>query len=916
MSEYEISLEEGENTIELVEGDNVLTLGVVVPVTSLLGTPSDGSWTDGQVTLTANTSVADAIDALNEALLTVATTPAENTHIGAPTDGSFSDGYVSGWSAATKTADAVDAINEALLIVANASAAAPLLGVATDGSFGDGYVGGWTNTTRVADAADALNEGLLTVSGVANGAAMAAASAALLGTPTDGNLAGGYVAGWSGSTRLTDAVDDLNESLLTVNNVANAPGQRAAGAPAGGWGAGYVTLTNLSLIADALNSLNVGMQEVFTVADGAVDAAAAAAASAAAAFSAAANAALVGTPTDGSLAGGYIAGWTGSTRLGDAVDDLNESLLTVSNAAAAAASAASAAQTTANAPGQRAIGASTDGSWAGQVTITNTTLIADAVDALNTSLATVSSTASSAATAAATAQTTANAPGQRAIGASTDGSWTGQVTITNATLIADAVDALNTSLATVSSAAAAAQTTANAPGQRAIGASTDGSWAGQVTITNSTLIADAVDALNTGLATVASTASSASTAAAAAQTTADSPGVRPIGTPTDGSWTDGLATVTGTTSVADAVDSLNEALKAITQNGYTFTGLTLSGALSGTSATFSSTLNVTGATTLAGLSAGATTLGALTGTSASFSGALSAGATTLSGALAGTSATFSSTLAASTSATVAGRTIYTNFATLGANDQYAQQDGYFYKVYDMEENFSALYSTFTSGTNNTAGGGFAGPRNDDANQTNNASVDSANHIGVMGVFTLNTGYAGVHRNVSYAFGPGQGVTTTIRILFRTPAAASNATNDYTFYVGASTMQASNPGRGWYLKYRHSTNSGNWQIASVNIAASGEVTANTSVAFTANAWHTLTITLPASGSAVAFSLTVGGVTSSLGTVTNTAMEAPASQAISSTAGIMMVRNASDGTTYRAGYLDRASVYASGQTGMGT
>ena len=61
------------------------------------------------------------------------------------------------------------------------------------------------------------------------------------------------------------------------------------------------------------------------------------------------------------------------------------------------------------------------------------------------------------------------------------------------------------------------------------------------------------------------------------------------------------------------------------------TGATLTGALSGTSASFSSTISATGATLT----------GALSGTSASFSSTISSAGATLTGALTGTSATFS-----------------------------------------------------------------------------------------------------------------------------------------------------------------------------------------------------------------------------------------------------------------------------------
>jgi hypothetical protein len=117
--------------------------------------------------------------------------------------------------------------------------------------------------------------------------------------------------------------------------------------------------------------------------------------------------------------------------------------------------------------------------------------------------------------------------------------------------------------------------------------------------------------------------------------------------------------------------------------GSTTLGASTIGAITGTSATFSSTLGVTGTTTL-----GAATIGAITGTSATFSSTLgvtglatfgsggltsTAGTTTLGastiGAITGTSATFSSTLGVTGLATFGsgGLTSTAGTTTLGAS---------------------------------------------------------------------------------------------------------------------------------------------------------------------------------------------------------------------------------------------------------
>ena len=143
-----------------------------------------------------------------------------------------------------------------------------------------------------------------------------------------------------------------------------------------------------------------------------------------------------------------------------------------------------------------------------------------------------------------------------------------------------------------------------------------------------------------------------------------------VGLPSDGIWTDGLAAITPTMLIPDALALLNEAALGIVNGSRNFSTLVVSGsttlaALNATTGVFSSTLNVIGSTTLGALSAGATILGALTGTNATFSGtlgvtgtttlgAVTAGATTVSSlgvsgtitlaALSATTGTFSSTL--------------------------------------------------------------------------------------------------------------------------------------------------------------------------------------------------------------------------------------------------------------------------------
>jgi len=85
-----------------------------------IGDPTDGTYLDGYAqTLTPGTTIADAVDILNESLLGVSVVANSNEFIGNPTDGTYTDGFFP-FTPGTTTANAVDDINELLLAIAPA----------------------------------------------------------------------------------------------------------------------------------------------------------------------------------------------------------------------------------------------------------------------------------------------------------------------------------------------------------------------------------------------------------------------------------------------------------------------------------------------------------------------------------------------------------------------------------------------------------------------------------------------------------------------------------------------------------------------------------------------------------------------------------------------------------------------------
>jgi hypothetical protein len=526
--EYTLSITEGDNVVEMTEGEYTVTLGIAVPIQGYLGVPDSGSFEDGQVTgWGLETTVAQAIDDLNRQLKIVSETAGGEIRLGTPTDGSFADGYVSTITADTRPTDAVDLLNEGLQVVHNDAIAPRTLGEASPATdLTHGYITSYVSGTRIADAVADLNSGVLEVAQVANEARddlgelepiARFPGQQPIGEPLDGWTTG-YVTidptkpivdavdalnvgvrGVSDATStLISEVGDLGDALDLVGAAAQSPGQQPAKAPTGGWSAGYNPLSNSTLITDALNVTNMGLLAVRDLAD------------------------TPGAHPAGTPAGGWSAGYTqlgATTPINAGLNVLNTALSEVGATATGAQSAASAATATANAPGIRPLGTPSGGWSVGYSPITDATAINAAVNALNSGLSLVNTTATGAANAAQT-------PGDKPAGTPSGGWTTGYAAITAATAINAALNQINTGLKSLADAMGAAAT---------VGAPTDGSFAdGIVGISPTASLADAIDAINEAALGIVSNAYTFNTLTMSAATTLRWNGRSRIGSSSDG----------------------------------------------------------------------------------------------------------------------------------------------------------------------------------------------------------------------------------------------------------------------------------------------------------------------------------------------------------------------------------------------
>jgi mucin-19 len=236
--------------------------------------------------------------------------------------------------------------------------------------------------------------------------------------------------------------------------------------------------------------------------------------------------------------------------------------------------------------------------------------------------------------------------------------------------------------------------------------------------------------------------------------------------------------------------------------GTTTLGVTTIGAITGTSATFSTTLGVTGLATLSGgltstagiTTLGACTIGAITGTSASFSTTLgvtglttlsggltsTAGTTTLGsstiGAITGTSASFSTTLGVTGLTTLSGGLTSTaGTTTLGASTIGA--------ITGTSASFSTTLgvtglTTLSGGLTSTSGTTTLGASTIGAITGTSASFSTT--LGVTGLTTLSGGLTSTSGTTTLG-------ASTIGTITGTSASYSSSTSSTTKTTGAITV---------------------------------------------------------------------------------------------------------------------------------
>lgn len=198
----------------------------------------------------------------------------------------------------------------------------------------------------------------------------------------------------------------------------------------------------------------------------------------------------------------------------------------------------------------------------------------------------------------------------------------------------------------------------------------------------------------------------------------------------------------GTTSLGALTGTSATFSSTLGVTGTTSLGVLTAGAFTGTSATFSSTLSVTGTSTLGVLNAGASTLGALTGTSATFSSTLGVTGTTTLGVLSAGASTLGAITG--TSATFSSTLGVTGTTTLGVLNAGASTLG---AITGTSATFSStlgVTGTATLGTVNISGITTFSNTTDTASSVTGAviiagGVGIAKSLNVGGSLTVSTG---------------------------------------------------------------------------------------------------------------------------------------------------------------------------------
>jgi hypothetical protein len=134
----------------------------------------------------------------------------------------------------------------------------------------------------------------------------------------------------------------------------------------------------------------------------------------------------------------------------------------------------------------------------------------------------------------------------------------------------------------------------------------------------------------------------------------------------------------------------------------------------------------------------------------------------------------------------------------------------------------------------TAAGGITGSRV--------GIVELATGTGASGRATF---YPSANTSMAYDDGTGKSYME-FRAEFRSPAALSDATNEYFIHAGFIDSVISDSADGAFLKYTHGLNSGQWQFLTAD--TSSRTTGNSTVAMAVNTWYCLRVAMYPNGTA--------------------------------------------------------------------
>jgi hypothetical protein len=141
----------------------------------------------------------------------------------------------------------------------------------------------------------------------------------------------------------------------------------------------------------------------------------------------------------------------------------------------------------------------------------------------------------------------------------------------------------------------------------------------------------------------------------------------------------------------------------------------------------------------------------------------------------------------------------------------------------------------SGGTANVSGtGGVTGARV--------GIVDLATGTGASGRAAF---YASANTSMAYDDGTGKSYME-FKAEFRSPAALSDATNEYFIHAGFIDSVIADSADGAFLKYTHGINSGQWQFLTAD--TSTRTTGNSTVALAVNTWYCLRVVMYPNGTA--------------------------------------------------------------------